>query len=401
MSRVEWLPAMLASALAAIGYVAGARPGSGLWWSFAGAAGVLLAWAMLLIVVGSRPRSLTVVLRKQHYLQACAQGAVLLYWGWYWRPVADAAPLIAAQLVFAYAFDMLLAWSRRDTYTLGFGPFPVVFSTNLFLWFKPEWFFLQFAMLAVGFAAKELIRWTRDGRSRPHLQPFVVSAGGLLTRADSHRHERPDAGDRTSPSASSTRHTCTCALFLVGAARAVPVRCRVDDAFGGGDHLPSRPAVLRRDGHVLLLRFLRADCGLSRHAPALHRSLHRTAHRARARDLRRRSTEQARWRSMPLLGWLGVPAFYDKLLQVPLLNLSVRLLDRAASSPWLRGASIPRESDARSPSRRRHVAYLTLWAAVFAVLSAGAGPGRSPSWPVAALLGAHACRRGGRARVRI
>ena len=27
---------------------------------------------------------------------------------------------------------MLLAWSRRDAYTLGFGPFPVIFSINLF-----------------------------------------------------------------------------------------------------------------------------------------------------------------------------------------------------------------------------------------------------------------------------
>ena len=36
-----------------------------------------------------------------------------------------------------------------------------------------------------------------------------------------------------------------------------------------------------------------------------------------------------------LLGALGVPTFYDKLLQVPVLNLSVRALDRAARSRWL------------------------------------------------------------------
>ena len=105
---------------------------------------------------------------KQHYLQACAQGSVLLYWGWYWPQVYASAYLIVAQLVFAYAFDMLLCWSRRDTYTLGFAPFPVVFSINLFLWFKPDWFYLQFAMVALGLAAKELIRWNRDGR-RVHI----------------------------------------------------------------------------------------------------------------------------------------------------------------------------------------------------------------------------------------
>jgi hypothetical protein len=43
---------------------------------------------------------------------------------------------MAGQLLFAYAFDMLLGWSRRERYTLGFGPFPVIFSINLFLWFR-------------------------------------------------------------------------------------------------------------------------------------------------------------------------------------------------------------------------------------------------------------------------
>ena len=117
--------------------------------------GVALLWRY------ARRRHLTVdvSLRPQHYLQASMQGAFFLYWGWYWRPAYDAIPLIGAQLAFAYAFDMLLAWSRRDTYTLGFGPFPVIFSTNLFLWFRPEWFYLQFCMVAVGFSAKELRRF--------------------------------------------------------------------------------------------------------------------------------------------------------------------------------------------------------------------------------------------------
>src|SRR6202167_3578855 len=37
-----------------------------------------------------------------------------------------------------------------------------------------------------------------------------------------------------------------------------------------------------------------------------------------------------------LLGRAGMPTFYDKLLQVPLLNLSVQLIDRAARSRILR-----------------------------------------------------------------
>ncbi len=138
------LPAVLAFALAALGFFVDAARHPSVRSTLFVAAAVIVTWNALL---GARARregrtlTLTIVLRKQHYLQACAQGSVLLYWGWYWRPVYDAAPLIAAQLIFAYAFDMLLSWSRRRTYTLGFGPFPVIFSINLFLWFKPDWFY--------------------------------------------------------------------------------------------------------------------------------------------------------------------------------------------------------------------------------------------------------------------
>ena len=131
----------------------------GLFWSFAGAAAVLAVWAAILLITAKR-RGRTLTLesapKPQHYLQACLQTAIFAYWGWYWPQVYDAAYLIIAQLLFAYAFDMLLTWSRRDKYTLGFLPFPIVFSTNLFLWFKPDWFYFQFMMIAFGFAAKFL-----------------------------------------------------------------------------------------------------------------------------------------------------------------------------------------------------------------------------------------------------
>ena len=77
-------------------------------------------------------------------MQSLCQFSVYAYWGWFWPPVYDFAPLLFGQLLFAYVFDILLSWSRREPYLLGFGPFPIVFSTNLFLWFKDDWFFFQF-----------------------------------------------------------------------------------------------------------------------------------------------------------------------------------------------------------------------------------------------------------------
>src|SRR6267143_2883887 len=160
-----------------------------LFWSFMGAVAVLLAWsAVLFLSVWQQGRRFTLefVPRPQHYLQACLQTAIFAYWGWYWRQVYDSYYLVIAQLVFAYAFDLLLSWSRRDSYTFGFLPFPIVFSTNLFLLFKPDWFYFQFMMLAVGFAAKELIRWNKQGQNTHVFNPssfslMVFSVALILT----------------------------------------------------------------------------------------------------------------------------------------------------------------------------------------------------------------------------
>ena len=140
--------------------------------SFWVAAALLIAW-LAALAIRARSGALTLDVRTatprpQHYVQSLCQFGVYSYWGWFWPPVYDFAPLLLGQLLFAYVFDMLLAWSRREPYQLGFGPFPIVFSTNLFLWFKDDWFFLQFVLIAVGFLGKAFVRWTRDGK-RVHI----------------------------------------------------------------------------------------------------------------------------------------------------------------------------------------------------------------------------------------
>ncbi|MGH7507611.1 MAG: hypothetical protein ACRELX_18305, partial [Longimicrobiales bacterium] len=152
-----------------------------------GAGVLVLVWCVALHVAalrGTRALTLDVALHKHHWMQACAQGTVLLYWGWHVRFVYAFLPLVVAQLIFAYAIDSLLSLSRRDRYALGFGPFPVILSINLFLWFRPEWFHWQLAMIAVGYAAKEFIRWNKEGRSahifNPSSFPLAVFSLGLI-----------------------------------------------------------------------------------------------------------------------------------------------------------------------------------------------------------------------------
>ena len=159
-------PLAFTTALLALTLLPRVRQNEALTWSFWGAAAVLLVW---LAVLALRARAQSRIIlgvgdtAPQHYVQSLCQFTVYAYWGWYWPPVYDYLPLLFGQLLFAYAFDMLLAWSRREAYALGFGPFPIVFSTNLFLWFKDDWFAWQFALIALGFIGKAFVRWERDG----------------------------------------------------------------------------------------------------------------------------------------------------------------------------------------------------------------------------------------------
>src|ERR1051326_7573172 len=103
--------------------------------SFAAAVFVLLVFFFLLrrrVAREKRRLYYEFVPNKVHYVQLVMQLCIFIYWGWYWRPVFPFAAMIAAQLLFAYALDMLITWSRQEKWTLGFGPMPIVLSTNLF-----------------------------------------------------------------------------------------------------------------------------------------------------------------------------------------------------------------------------------------------------------------------------
>src|SRR5262249_978326 len=70
-----------------------------------------------------------------------------------------------------------------------------------------------------------------------------------------------------------------------------------------------------------------------------------------------------------LLGSAGLPTFYDKLLQVPILNLSAKALDRIA------GAFDPQRLGRSLKPRQRHLAYMSVWALAFTFLSVSQGVG--------------------------
>jgi hypothetical protein len=313
-----------------------------------------------------------VVLKKQHYLQACAQGSVLLYWGWYWHPVYSFAPFILAQLLFAYAFDMLLSWSRRYTYTLGFAQFPVVFSINLFLWFKPEWFYLQFAMVALGLAAKELIRWNKDGRRvhifNPSSFPLAVFSLVLLAAGKS--------GITWGQDIATTQFyppQMYLMLFLIGlpgqfffGVTSMTMSAVIAAYTFSRLYFAATGIYFFYDSYIPIAVFLGMHLLFCDPSTSPRTELGRIINGV----LYGLSTVVL----YQLLGSAGMPTFYDKLLQVPLLNLSVKGLDWLVRSRPLR-AFDPAGLGRSLVPRQRNIAYMSIWAAAFAALSLTQGVG--------------------------
>ena len=372
---MQRLPLALSLALGALAFLSPAREVPSLVRTFVGAALVLSTWNLLLLrSARRRGRTLTseIVLRKQHYLQACAQASVLLYWGWYWSEVYHSAHLILAQLLFAYAFDMLLGWSRRDTYTLGFGPFPVVFSINLFLWFKPDWFYFQFLLIALGFAAKDMIRWERDGRRvhifNPSSFPLAIFGAALiLTGTSDLTRGREIASTQFYP---PHMYLMLFLLglpgqFFFGVATMTFAAVVTTYAFGLA-YYAATGIYFFYDSYIPIAVFLGMHLLFTDPSTSPRTDLGRLIFGA----LYGLSTIVL----YQLLGTMGLPTFFDKLLQVPILNLSIKLIDRLARARPLRAL----DPAAIFPSLTRfrlHLAYVAVWAIVFGGMSGVLGVG--------------------------
>lgn len=174
------LPLILTLCLFAVSFTPRVQGNPALVWSFWGAVLVLLSWQTYLYAMAQRAgeqKGFHIAIYSQHYIQMSIQFSVYLYWGYYWSPVYDHMLMLLAQVLFAFTFGILLSWSRGRDYILGFGPIPIIFSTNLFLWFRDDWFYMQFLMIAVGFMGKEYVRWNREGRSVHIFNPSAFALG--------------------------------------------------------------------------------------------------------------------------------------------------------------------------------------------------------------------------------
>ena len=376
--KIFVLPALAAIGLAFISLQDRVRENPILLASTLGAGAALLLWLACQWAGCRRASSfpaLRVLLRPQHYVQAMVQSSVFLYWGHYWSPVYDHFHLLAAQLLFAYGFDMLLAWSRRRDYVLGFGPFPIIFSINLFLWFRDDWFYLQFLMLAAGFMGKEYVRWMRDGRSVHIFNPSAFALGLFSLALIVTGTTGLTWGQEIASTLTLAPNIYTF-LFFAGlvvmyffsitlvagmAAISLLTMSALYFAFTGVPYFIDSeiPAAVFLGLHLLI-----TDPSTSPRTP-LGKALFGLLYGLGVFAL------------YTLLGALGAPTFYDKLLCVPLLNLSVIAIDRAVRR-------IPSQSWALlwrggwNPAWANRV-HMLLWVAVFTGASfAGKTDSRHP-----------------------
>ena len=395
-----WLPLAATLGLALLSFVPRVQESPVVTRSFWAAAAVLALWQAALFLrlrqEGESARRIArVELRRQHYIQAAVQLSVYAYWGYHWRPVYDYAWLLVGQLLFAYAFDMLLAWSRRETYVLGFGAFPIVLSTNLFLWFRDDWFYLQFVMIAVGFLGKEFVRWSRDGR-RVHIfnpSAFSLSLFSLVLIATG----TTDLtwGREIATTLSLAPHIYLF-LFLIGlvvmyffsitlvAGSAAAVLFGASALYSAATGVPYFIDSEIPTAVFLGLHLLVTDPSTSPRTPP-GKLVFGVLYGLGVFVL------------YALLGVAGAPTFYDKLLSVPLLNLSVRGIDRFVRA--FQDTPVVRFALGWEPSRA-NLAQMAVWAVFFGVMtSVGATDGTHrgdtvPFWEQACAEGRrNACER--------
>lgn len=375
---VFWLPLLFTLGLFLLAFTARVQSSDVMTRSLWGAAVLLAVWQAVLFGLAKGAPHVSVVRaapRAQHYVQGLCQLTVYAFWGWYWPPVYPFAPLILAQLFFAYAFDMLLGWTRRGTYVLGFGPLPIILSTNLFLWFRDDWFYLQFVLVAMGVMGKELVRWQRDGKSTHIFNPSAFSLGLfsllLIVTGTTHLTWGPEIASTLGLGPhiyvvlfgvglvvmyffSVTLVTTAAAAVLFGSSAIYSATTGVP--YFLDSEIPS--AVF------LGLHLLVTDPSTSPKTP-LGKLIFGVLYGGSVFAL------------YSVLFALGAPTFYDKLLCVPVLNLMVPWIDRTTQAIGV-GPALHRLG-LDPPLGRANLPHMAIWILLFGTMTVlGRTDGRHP-----------------------
>lgn len=284
--------------------------------------GFLVGCAVMLIsgILSSRgPRG--VDLRPNHFVPATIQVTLFSYWALYVPTVRERFVDIAAQLLFAYTLDAVIATVRGRPWTFRVAVAPIVFSTNLFMWYIEPW--LQCTAITIALLSKELLV-RRDG----HIfnpSAFALSVLGLLTvtmpTVFPWGTPSPDVELNLPPNMSEAMLLLALIAQLrfpiVGVSLAAALTLRTAARWGWSPPNPWWPASL-----LILLLFATDPKTMPRRIPG--RALYGVGLGAAAVV------------GSHLLHAAGQSDTYAKVVPIPLLNLVAPQLDRAGDALWAR-----------------------------------------------------------------
>jgi hypothetical protein len=398
-----WLPALLTFIFASFTLLPRVNANPNLKASFLGAAAFLLAGLCALwwsVVRTGRTLTYEFVPRRVHWVQMIMHSSVYAYWGWYWREVYHEIPLIIAQVFFLYVLDMLVCWSRRDKWILGFGPIPIIFSMNLFLWFRDDWFYLQFVMVAIIVFGKEFLKWKRDGQLTHIFNPsafalFLTSVVLIATR-----NTPITWGDEIATTFLSPPNFYM-EMFLLGLIVQALFSVTLVTLSAAATLFVLNAVYTSATGTYLFI-----DTNIH---PAIFLGLHllvtdptTSPRKNLGKAIFGAAYGAGIFALVPVLESLGAPVFYDKLLCVPVLNLTVRALDHLsiAVSAWLAGQKWVTEGKLRPlqalaawTPRQANFGFMGIWVVFFGFMIAtgylgGKHPGTDPAlWEKACTSG--------------
>lgn len=323
--------------------------------------------------VAGRPLEAIVVIRRPHWVQLCMHTTLYVWWGLHVALVGEQAWLILLQLPLAYLLDLLLAWSRRRPWIIGFGPIPIIGSINLFLWFVDDWYALQLVMVALAFGGREFIKWRWLGRERHIFNPsgfaLALASLGVIAAGASHI-TWGDAIATTlevAPYMYTVMFAVGCVVMLLFRVTGVTVAAALTLWALGGLWHASTGEWFFTDTAIPIAVFLGMNLLITDPATSPENTTGRLLFGALYGAA-----------VMPLyvgLQAIDTPSFYDKLLQVPLLNLLAPALHRAGA--WIEARLPPLPGTAG----QRNLALVALWAAAFFAIRPAlvAHPGSEPA----------------------
>ncbi|MET0555917.1 MAG: hypothetical protein ABW221_22950 [Vicinamibacteria bacterium] len=363
--RPAALPAALAAGLAALALlprISGVPRLAWTLWLIAGALGLWLAVVVTWARRNARVLAIERVVVRAHYVQACVQFSILVWWGWFAPAVYRQWPLVLAQLLFLYVFDALLSWTRGRPWRVGFGPLPIIFSTNLLLWFKDEWFFLQFAMITIGVLGKQFLTWQREGRRTHVFNPSAFGQSVIAVALIATGTTNALTWGREIATSFETPHMLF-VIFLGGLVVQYLFRVTLMTLAAAATLVLINLAYTQATGVYFFVNInVAAPVFLGLHLLVTDPA---TSPRTNVGKIAYGVLYALGYALLfRLFSLYEVPTFWDKLLPVPVLNLCVPLIDRLAGR-GLVGRWNARWESALAP-RALHLAHMGVWVALFA-----------------------------------